>query len=154
MQLIRFFVSPEHNYFGHHGKPPGEHDVLEPDQIECVTGRGIRGDRFFDHAENYKGQITFFASEVYEELKQKFGVEDQAASAFRRNVMTSGVDLNDLIGTEFDIQGVRFAGVEECTPCYWMDRAFHPGTHEMLKGRGGLRARILSDGSLSLNASN
>jgi len=152
MKLVRFFISHEHNYFGHHGKPPGENPVLEPTQIECVAGRGIRGDRYFDHEENYKGQITFFASEVYEDLRQEFGVDDRSASVFRRNVLTKGADLNDFIGQEFEIQGVKFEGVEECRPCYWMDGAFSPGTNESLKGRGGLRARILSDGLLKLDS--
>jgi MOSC domain-containing protein YiiM len=67
-------------------------------------------------------------------------------------VITRGVDLNDLIGQEFDVQGVRFLGTEECRPCYWMDGAFAPGAQEFLKGRGGLRARILSDGSLRSTA--
>jgi MOSC domain-containing protein YiiM len=59
------------------------------------------------------------------------------------------VDLNALIGREFEVQGVRFAGVEECRPCYWMNEAFgHPQAEDWLKGRGGLRARILSSGWL------
>jgi len=69
-------------------------------------------------------------------------------SLARRNVIVRGFDLNDLIGQEFEVQGVRFLGTEECRPCYWMDRVFAPGTQEFLKGRGGLRAKILSDGSL------
>jgi MOSC domain-containing protein YiiM len=66
----------------------------------------------------------------------------------RRNVITRGVDLNELIGQEFELQGVRFLGIEECRPCYWMDGAFAPGAQEFLKGRGGLRAKILTDGKL------
>ena len=46
------------------------------------------------------------------------------------------------------MQGVRFHGTQECKPCYWMDRAIAPGAEKFLKGRGGLRARILSDGTL------
>ena len=64
------------------------------------------------------------------------------------NVITEGMDLNSLIGTEFEIQGVRFLGMAECSPCEWQDQAFHPGTEEALQGRGGLRAKILSDGVL------
>ncbi len=44
---------------------------------------------------------------------------------------------------------VRFFGTEECRPCYWMDGALGPGAHAWLRGRGGLRARILSDGWLA-----
>jgi MOSC domain-containing protein YiiM len=72
-------------------------------------------------------------------------------SVFRRNVITGGMDLNELIGQEFQIQGVRFRGTEECRPCYWMDQAFAPGANEFLKGRGGLRAVILTDGRLRAN---
>jgi hypothetical protein len=42
--------------------------------------------------------------------------------------------------------------MEECRPCYWMDRAIAPGTHEFLKSRGGLRAKILCDGVLRSTA--
>jgi hypothetical protein len=63
-------------------------------------------------------------------------------------VITRGVHLNDLIGVEFEIQGVQFFGREECRPCYWMDFAFSPGAENVLKGRGGLRAEILKDGHL------
>ncbi len=70
----------------------------------------------------------------------------------RRNVMTRDVDLNELIGQDFEVQGVRFHGTGECRPCYWMDRAIAPGAEEFLKGRGGLRARILTDGELRSTA--
>jgi MOSC domain-containing protein YiiM len=75
-----------------------------------------------------------------------------APSAFRRNVITQGVDLNLLINREFEVQGVRFHGTQECAPCYWMDQAFAPGAEAALKGHGGLRARILSSGTLKSEA--
>lgn len=148
VSIERLYISPGHNFFGHHGKPPGTHPRHEVPQIRCVAGRGIEGDRFFDHKPNYEGQITFFSMEVYEELREALDVRDRSPGAFRRNVLTRGVDLNDWIGREFEVQGVRFEGVAECSPCYWMDRAFAPGAEEALAGRGGLRARILTDGVL------
>jgi MOSC domain-containing protein YiiM len=63
-------------------------------------------------------------------------------------VITRGVDLNSLIGAEFEIQGVRFEGVSECSPCHWMNQAFHSEAEQRMKGNGGLRARILADGVL------
>jgi MOSC domain-containing protein YiiM len=42
-----------------------------------------------------------------------------------------------------------FEGVEECRPCYWMDQALAPGAEEFLKGCGGLRVRVLTDGILN-----
>ena len=58
------------------------------------------------------------------------------------------MDLNTLVSAEFAVQGVRFAGTEQCRPCYWMDSALGAGAAEWLQGRGGLRARILNDGVL------
>jgi MOSC domain-containing protein YiiM len=148
IEVQRLYIAPGHNYFGRHGQPPAENPIAEVAKIECVAGRGVRGDRFFDYKENYKGQITFFAWETYEAICLTLGVRDKMPSAFRRNVITAGVDLNELIGQEFQIQGVCFRGTEECRPCYWMDQAFAHGTNEFLKGQGGLRAVILNNGIL------
>jgi MOSC domain-containing protein YiiM len=148
MEVRRLYIAPGHNFFGRNGQPPAENPVVEIAEIECVAGRGLRGDRFFDYKKSYKGQITFFAWETYEAICLALGVRDKMPSTFRRNVITAGVDLNKLIGQDFQIQGVRFRGTEECRPCYWMDQAFAPGANEFLKGRGGLRAEIMSDGVL------
>ena len=148
VELLHLYISPAHNFVGHHGKPAGENPALEVDEIHLLAGKGIEGDRYFDFKENYKGQITFFASEIYGTLCRESGVNDVPPSAFRRNVITRGVDLNTLIGREFEIQGVEFVGVEECKPCHWMNQAFAPGAEGWLQGRGGLRARIRLDGTL------
>ena len=148
MFVRSLYISPGHNFFGHHGQEPGEHPIEEVEEIECVVGRGIRGDRFFDYKSDYKGQVTFFSSEVFADVCRAVGAGAKSPGAARRNVVTEGVDLNSLIGQRFTVQGVEFEGVCECNPCYWMDRAIAPGAEEALKGRGGLRARILTGGVL------
>ncbi len=151
VEILHLYTSPAHNFFGHNDQPAGDHPMVEVDRIECVAGHGIRGDRFFDYRESYKGQITFFAEEVYQAVCHAFNLHDTPPSATRRNVITRGTDLNALIGTEFEVQGVPFFGTEECRPCHWMDEALAPGTEAFLRGRGGLRARILSDGELRVS---
>ena len=148
VELVHLFVSGGHNFAGRHGKGPLDHGIEDRDVIECVAGRGIRGDRFFDHKENYKGQITFFDHAIYETVKEKFDLPDLAASAFRRNILMRGVDLTELNGRNFSLQGVEFEGVEEAAPCYWMNEACAEGVEEFLRGSGGLRARILKEGEL------
>lgn len=148
LRVEHLFVSPGHNFFGHHDQPAGEHPIVPADQIECVAGRGIRGDRFFDYKENYKGQITFFAMEVLETLRDELNLPEAQPQATRRNAFIRGADLPALIGQQFEIQGVRFEGVEESRPCNWMNAALGPGAEEWLRGRAGLRCRILSDGIL------
>ena len=126
--------------------------MIEVRTIECMAGRGIQGDRYFGFKDDYKGQITFFSLEVFDELLRALQVQDCSPTSVRRNVITRDVDLNELIGQDFEIQGVRFHGTQECRPCYWMDRAIAPGAEEFLKGRGGLRARILTNGELRSTA--
>ncbi|HPA17263.1 MAG TPA: molybdenum cofactor biosysynthesis protein [Verrucomicrobiae bacterium] len=147
-QIRHLFISPGHNFFGRHGQTADTHPILEVERLECVAGRGIVGDRFFDYKPDYKGQITFFSWEVLLAAWETLGVGRRDPSAPRRNVIIEGVDLNALIGQEFDLQGVRFAGIEESRPCYWMDQAIGPGAEAFLRGRGGLRAKILTSGSL------
>ena len=147
-RIHHIFISPGHNFFGHHGQPPGQNPMCEVEAADCVAGKGIRGDRFFDFKEDYKGQITFFAMETFEELRRELNLLDAQPENTRRNIFTSGVDLASLVGQEFEIQGLRFAGVEECRPCHWMNLALGAGAEQWLKGRGGLRAKILKGGVL------
>ena len=150
MIIRQIFISPGHNYFGHHGRAPDNFPLVEVSQIECVAGNGIRGDRFYNYRDEYKGQITFFSLEVFERLAAHFELPDKSAGALRRNVVVSGIDLNDLIGEEFSIQGVRLRGTAHCKPCYWMNQAIARGAEEFLHGNGGLRAKILTDGVISV----
>ncbi|MBN8710450.1 MAG: hypothetical protein BGO12_01640 [Verrucomicrobia bacterium 61-8] len=153
MIIRHLYISPGHNYRGHHGGPAGENPILSVPRVECVAGRGIVGDRYFDYKPDFKGQITFFESEnlvrMWEELAIPLDRRDPAAT--RRNVIVEGLNLSALIGQEFEIQGVRFLGTEECKPCYWMNGAIHSEAEEWMKGRGGLRAKILSDGMMEVN---
>jgi MOSC domain-containing protein YiiM len=148
ISIRHIFISPGHNFFGHHGQPAGENPILEVSMVECVAGRGLRGDRFFDYKPDYKGQVTLFAAEIFEALRQELGLTVPSPAVFRRNLITEGIDLTTLIGQRFTLQSVELEGVDECRPCYWMNEAVGPGAEAWLLGRGGLRCRILSNGHL------
>jgi len=152
MMIEQIFTSPGHNYIGHHDQPPGNFPLIATESIECLAGRGIRGDRFFDYRDDYKGQITFFSAEVFAEMSRTFAIADKSPGVLRRNMIVSGVDLMGLIGADFEVQGVQFHGTAHCAPCYWMDAAFAPGAKKFLAGRGGLRARVLTDGRIGVGA--
>lgn len=152
MRVRHIFISPGHNFFGHHGQPAGKHPTLAVDEVECVAGRGLRGDRFFDFKENYKGQVTFFSHEVFTALCAELQLAGRSPGLTRRNIVVADADLNSLVGQEFTVQGVHFRGMAECSPCHWMDAALAPGAEKFLQGRGGLRARILTDGVLRVEA--
>ena len=148
MNIHALFISPGHNYFGHYGRTPGDHPMLAVDELKCVAGSGIEGDRFFNFKPDYKGQITFFEFETYQSICDYLKMNDKSPSVFRRNVITIGSDLNTLIGKEFEILGVRFFGTAESAPCEWMNLAFTPGAERFLRGRGGIRAKITTSGIL------
>lgn len=148
VRIRHLYISNGHNYFGRYGKDSLKHEVEECESIELVAGKGIVNDRFFNYEEDYKGQITFFDWAVYERVKNEIVRGELEPSRFRRNVMLEGVGLNSLIGKRFSLNGIEFTGSCECKPCFWMDEACADGTYEFLKGKGGLRARILNDGEL------
>jgi hypothetical protein len=97
VEICQLHISADHNYFGHHGREPDQHVAIEVASVECVASRGIRRDRFFEYKENYEGQITFFALEVFEDLCRALNVRDCSFASVRRNVITRGIDLNTLI---------------------------------------------------------
>jgi MOSC domain-containing protein YiiM len=148
LTLHRIFIAEGHSFFGRHGRGSAPFPIREVSAVECVAGRGLRGDRFFGHKPDYTGQVTLFSTEVFAELCRALDRPDASPAALRRNLLVSGVELNDLVGREFDLQGVRLDGTEECRPCYWMDEALAPGAEAWLRGRGGLRCRVLTDGWL------
>lgn len=150
MKIKAVYLSAGHNFFGHHGKPGDGHPEVSVDSVECVAGKGLRGDRFFNHKDDYKGQVTFFSFDVYDAICSTLSIHDKSPAVFRRNILTQGINLNSLIGKRFELQGITFEGSCECSPCYWMDQAFGAGAEEALKGQGGLRCRILSNGTLKV----
>ena len=151
MRISAIYISSGHNFFGRHGKPAGDHVTSAVPEAECVAGRGLCGDRFWDYKQDYAGQVTFFDEAVHRKLLRELRPSPFSPAAYRRNVITRGVDLTALIGREFTVQDVRFLGIGESKPCYWMEQAASVGAEVFLKGQGGLRAKILTDGVLRVD---
>lgn len=146
--IRHIFVSPGHNFFGRFGQPAGPHPAIDVARVRCRAGWGLEGDRFFGYRPGYKGQVTFFAWETFLAIKERFDLPQLAPSAFRRNVLVAGIDLLSLVDRRFALGGVEFEGTGEARPCHWMNSAVAPGAEDWLMGRGGLRAKVLTDGEL------
>lgn len=149
-ELVEIWISEGNDFRGRHEKGRLHQTIHGVSEIECVAGMGLRGDRYFGYKPDFKGQVTFLDADVVQAVRERFSRPDLSSSVFRRNLVVRGIDLAAWQGKRFRFQGVEFEGSEECAPCYWMDQAAAPGCEEFLKGgfRGGLRARILSDGVL------
>lgn len=129
-------------------------------EARAIPGRGLEGDRYFAGTGFYSTkpshggrEITLIESEVVEALfggvinaeGERPGIKLAAADA-RRNVVTSGVPLNHLVGREFWVGPVRMRGTRLCEPCKHLEELTQPGVLSGLIHRGGLRAVILNEG--------
>ena len=148
VMIHHIYISPGHNYFGRPKEGPGEHPTLDVDRVEAVAGQGLVGDRYFGVPAHYDAQITFLSWEVFSALQAEFGRDGWSPVLLRRNVVIEGVPLNGLIGQPFALDfgdhQVEFLGAKHCAPCAWMDAMLQPGAQKFLRGRGGLRARIVT----------
>ena len=63
-EIKAIYISSGHDFFGRHEKTRRKNLIKSVQKVQCVAHKGIIGDRFFEHKDNYKGQITFFEFEV------------------------------------------------------------------------------------------
>lgn len=148
------WISPGHDFRGGRESYRMKHAMKRVDEVVCDAGLGLAGDRYHGERPGSKTQVTFISRDVLESMCRALGIDDLDYALLRRNILVSGVDLNWLIGKTFAIDGVVFEGVEECKPCYWMDKTVKPGALSFLVGRGGLRCRILTGGTLRCHETN
>lgn len=122
------------------------------DQAQAIPGVGLEGDRyalqqgtFFKPEPDF--ELTLIEAEALEALKRDYEIELAPGEA-RRNLVTRGVALNHLVGREFRIGDVRIRGVRLCEPCSHLQTLVGRPVIKGLRHRGGLRAQILSGGSI------
>ena len=96
--------------------------------------------------------MTLVELESFAGLKRDYDIE-MAPSESRRNVVTQGVPLNHLVGKEFQVGEVRLRGIKLCEPCGHLAKLTGKGVLPGLVHRGGLRAQILTDGTLRVGDS-
>src|SRR5262245_44379047 len=124
-------------------------------RAELERGRGIRGDRYYARSGTFSKQaatrpdqeITLIESEEIDAFNRSTGLAlDYGAP--RRNVVTRGVRLNDLVGTRFSIGDALLEGIRLCEPCAHLAAIVSEKVLPGLVHRAGLRAKILRDGTV------
>ena len=116
------------------------------DEVQVKTGAGIEGDRYGDT------DITLFEAEAIEALKADTGIE-LAPSEIRRNVMTRGIALNDLLGHRIRVGEVEAVVTELCHPCSHLQKLTQPGVLRGLVNKGGLNADVVHGGAIRVGDS-
>jgi MOSC domain-containing protein YiiM len=120
------------------------------ESVRAVAGRGLEGNRYFFDADAPAGQaLTLIAAEAVEAMDREHGISLEPRET-RRNVVTRGIDVNELVGKRFRVGDVECLGVELCEPCTTLQAMTKPGVIKGLTHRGGLNADILSDGEISV----
>jgi len=125
------------------------------DAIEAVAEQGLAGDRYGAGigAAQFKGhrkpenEVTLIAREAIEAASDEHNLIIEHLDT-RRNLLTEGVPLNDLVSKTFRVGPVLLRGIELCEPCGYLERRTYPGIKVALKHRGGLRCAIVEGGEL------
>ncbi len=126
------------------------------EQLNALAGQGIEGDRYFLGTGTYSKkpepgrQVTLIKSEVLESLKDKFEITVKPEES-RRNILTQGIEINDLIGTDFFVGAVRLRAHRLTRPCLYLEKLLdQPGLYTELWDNGGISCEILSNGVIEV----
>ena len=127
-----------------------EDNTFYVNQAILEKGKGIVNDRYYGNFKEKKEQVTLINLEEINNFNNKIK-QNIDAKNFRRNIIVSGIDLNKFISKKIKINDVTLKIHEICQPCkYLQDRLKIPGLVKMLVNKSGVRAEILTSGSLSV----
>tara|TARA_B110001450_G_scaffold212031_1_gene203858 strand:+ start:127 stop:573 length:447 start_codon:yes stop_codon:yes gene_type:complete len=121
------------------------------ESIDVVKDKGIVGDRHFQEFNDPYNQLSLIECENIDYYNNKYKLNIPHLD-FRRNIVTKGIELNDLIGKKIKIGDVLVEGIDLCRPCKHLSEKLNQKNiiKEFLR-RGGLRCRILSSSNININ---
>jgi MOSC domain-containing protein YiiM len=130
-------------------RPEPNQAILEKEQVLAVPGKGLQGDYYFSDTSEKRGdpgyELTLIESEVFKAIEAEHKISLNPGDS-RRNLVTEGVYLNDLVGKEFRVGNVTLMGIRLCEPCSHLAKLTQKEILPALVRRGGLRAQILTEG--------
>ena len=127
--------------------------INEVNSIDVIKNQGVVGDRHFKEFNDPYNQLSLIESENIDYYNIKFGLNIPYVN-FRRNIVTKGIQLNDLIGKKLKIGEVEVEGIDLCRPCRHLTEML--GQVNILKEflrKGGLRCQILSSSNIKIGDS-
>ena len=137
--------------------PTATAPTVSVNEALAIPGAGLEGDRYALGKGTFSKpepdfELTLIEAEAIEALKGDYNVELAPGEA-RRNLVTRGIALNHLVGRDFQIGEVRAHGIRLCEPCDHLQRLTGRQLIKGLRHRGGLRAQILTPGSIRVGDS-
>ena len=125
--------------------------IEEVNSIEVIANKGIVGDRHFREFNDPFSQFTLIESENIDYFNLKYGLNIPYVS-FRRNVITKGTRLNELVGKKFFVGDIELEGIDLCRPCKHLNEILNQENilKEFLR-KGGLRCQILNSSIIKIN---
>tara|TARA_B100000900_G_C20210608_1_gene565661 strand:- start:181 stop:627 length:447 start_codon:yes stop_codon:yes gene_type:complete len=124
--------------------------ITEVESVEVVANKGILGDRHFKEYNDPYSQLSLIESENIDFYNIKYSLNIPYVE-FRRNIVTEGIQLNNLIGKRFSVGSVELEGIDLCRPCRHLSELLNQDNiiKEFLR-KGGLRCQILSSSTISV----
>ena len=125
--------------------------INEVRSIDVLANQGVVGDRHLKEFNDPYNQISLIESENIDHYNIKYGLNIPYID-FRRNIVTKGIQLNDLVGKKILVGNVKLEGVDLCRPCKHLSEVLGQENiiKEFLRG-GGLRCQILTSSSIKIN---
>ena len=125
-------------------------EIIEVNSIEVIANKGVVGDRHFDDYNDPYNQLTLIEAENIDYYNTRYNLNIPYKD-FRRNIITRGIELNNLIGKKIKIGNAEVEGVDLCRPCRHLTEVLDQNNilKEFLR-RGGLRCQILNSSKINL----
>ena len=143
-QVVSIFITP---------KAAGE--MVSVTQVRAFADRGLEGDRFLRDSwaalSRPDKAVSLIEEETLEIAAAELGV-DSLAPISRRNIVTRGVPLVELLDREFTVGSARLRGLRLFEPCgHLVKLSGIAGIFKALEHRSGLKAAIVSDGLIRVD---
>ena len=124
--------------------------INKVESIEVIKNKGVVGDRHFKEFNDPYCQLSLIESESIDYYNSKYGLSLSYLD-FRRNIVTKGIQLNNLIGKNFLIGDVKVEGVDLCRPCrHLTEMLSQKNILKEFMRKGGLRCQILSSSNINV----
>jgi MOSC domain-containing protein YiiM len=129
-------------------RPERKAPMIQLNIVEAIAGRGLMGDRY--SSKNGKRQVTLIQGEHLLAIASMLGRDTIAPELLRRNLVVTGINLLALKDKQFQIGSALLEYTGLCHPCSAMEATFGAGGYNAVRGHGGITARIIEGGTITL----